>query len=255
MANYDGFCFAGHGVSEVNGSYDPGATNGSVKENDISRQLRDRAIALVENRNIHSDEQNYVDNDLKGNTYAYKCGVSIHINAGGGTGVEAFVPCKEKYLSSDINLCKNIAMDLNIPSRGVKSRDYTSGITYNRTDGVSLNYNDYYKEIRDAWNQGISLTILEVGFIDTSDLSKIQNNIDKIARRIAEYLAENYKTTVKQATTPTKPPTTSTPNKTATYRVIVNGKQVGAYSVIDNALAKIKEQMSSGAKNIEIQKI
>ena len=35
MANYNSFLFEGHGYSEKTGGYDPGATNGAVKENDL----------------------------------------------------------------------------------------------------------------------------------------------------------------------------------------------------------------------------
>lgn len=191
--NYNSFVFEGHGISEVTGGYDPGAVTNGHKENDIAGKIVESAkgylskTALV----IHYDENNYSDNDLYGNTYSSKCGVVVHINAGGGTGVEAFVPCKEKYLDCDFEITKNLSTIMGIPNRGVKSRDYNSERTYQRTNGVALNYTDYYKEIRMAWQMGISLMILEVGFIDSNDINKILDNINKIGYEVANYIAKN----------------------------------------------------------------
>ena len=40
MANYNSFIFEGHGKSEKTGGYDPGATNGGFKENDLADAIR-----------------------------------------------------------------------------------------------------------------------------------------------------------------------------------------------------------------------
>lgn len=44
------------------------------------------------------------------------------------------------------------------------------------------------------------------------------------------------------------------PNR-ATYRVIVDNKQIGAYSVVENVTKEITARINSGAKIIEIQRI
>lgn len=193
MAIYDGFIFAGHGISELTGGYDPGATSGEVKENDLANSIITSALNYLAptGLNIHRDENNYTDDDLLGNTYKYKSGIVVHINAGGGTGTEIFVPSNEKYLDCDFMITHAISMDLGIANRGVKSKDYNSEVTTKRVNGLVLGGRDYYKEIRQAWEKGISLSILEVGFIDTGDLGKIQANIDLIGRRVAEYIAFN----------------------------------------------------------------
>lgn len=252
MANYDSFVFEGHGKSEVTGAYDPGAVGNGFKENDLS----DKIVAKAKNyldanglTNIHYDENNYIDLDLAGNTYKFKCGTTVHINAGGGSGVEIYVPLGESYLQSDFDITANISLALGIPNRGVKSRDYDTERTITRTNGVKVGGKDYYKEIRDAWGRGISLSILEVGFIDTGDVHKINANIDRLGYEVAKYIATNCGVTLKPYTTPTPPPTPS-----VIYRVLSDGKQVGAYSVVDNAVAKVKECLNSGAKNIQVQK-
>lgn len=243
MATYNSFIFEGHGTSERTGAYDPGAVNGTVRENDLADKIVTAAMNYLKatGLSIHRDENNYSDNDLAGNTYTSKAGISVHINAGGGTGTETYVPCREKYLIEDFKLVKNISGALGIPDRGVKSRDYNTGRVYMRTDGVALSYTDYYKEIRDAWSQGISLAILEVGFIDTSDLQKIQANIDTIGFLIAQYIA---KLCGVELTKPEPPPPVESD---VYYRVVY-----GSFKEKTNAEARKQELESKGYTGVFI---
>lgn len=190
MANYNSFLFDGHGYSEVDGSFDPGAASQGVKEHDLVTTINGFAKEFLGKTSlaIHYDEQNYLDKDFLGNSYSSKAGLSVHINAGGGTGVEIYVPITEKYLTFDIQLANELSQCMGIPNRGVKSRDYNSGNTVQRTNGVAIGGTDYYKEIRDAWNSGLSLAILEVGFVDTSDLQKMQKHAREIGYYIAKYI-------------------------------------------------------------------
>lgn len=243
MSTYDSFVFTGHGVSEANGSYDPGATAQGVKENDLAQLFVNEAKAELstnsstKNLVIHYDEQNYVDCDLKGNVYRAKCGVTVHINAGGGTGSEIWVPCKESSLEHDFNLVSDISNVLGITNRGVKSRDYDSENTIYRTIGQAVNCTDYYKEIREAWNQGISLAILEVGFIDTSDLQKMQSKVREIGFAIAKYIAACNGISLSSQSTnkPTPPPSSNT----SYYRVRKTwgdaSSQIGAFKELQYA--------------------
>lgn len=186
MANYNGGIFVGHGTSDVDSSYDPGACANGKQEHIIAEKIVDKAVTLCKNKglSIHRDEQNYKDNDVYGNTYSSKYIVSVHLNAGGGKRCEVYVPCKDTWLNPDFYMVEELAK-LGLKNGGVKSRDYNSGSTYVRTNGVALPYIDYYKEINVAKSCGISLSILEVGFIDSSDVNIIENNIDKIATIVA----------------------------------------------------------------------
>lgn len=237
MANYNSFIFEGHGKSERTGAYDPGAVSGTVKENDLADAIVTAAMNYINptGLSIHRDENNYTDMDLAGNTYTAKAGIVVHINAGGGTGTETYVPCKETFLEEDFKIVSNISTLLGIPNRGVKSRDYNTGNTYLRTNGVALSYTDYYKEIRDAWAQGISLAILEVGFIDTSDLGKIQANINKIGFYVAQYVAKLCGVNLEQPVPP-KPPVDD-----VYYRVVC-----GSFKDKANAEARKNELISKG---------
>ena len=186
MANYDGAIFVGHGTSEVDGSYDPGATNGNKQEHIIAEKIVDNAVSKCSNKglSIHRDEQNYKDNDLLGNSYRSKYCIEVHLNAGGGKRTEIYAPCKDSYLDIEFYIMDELSK-LGLANGGVKSRDYDSEQTFMRTNGVALNYKDYYGVINRAYSQGVSLDILEVGFIDSTDISIVENNIDRIGTIVA----------------------------------------------------------------------
>lgn len=225
MANYDAFYFRGHGVNKSTGGYDCGASAQGVTEHDLVEQISVSALKYINKLGlkIHNDENNYANKCLNGNVYGMKFGISVHINAGGGTGTEIFVPINEKYLQADFDISARISSDLGITNRGVKSRDYNSERTVMRTNGVSVGGSDYYGEIRDAWGRGVSLAILEVGFIDTGDLTKIKANIDKIGYRIAQYYAYNSGKTLPSYEELNKP-TTSINYENELCRILVNGE-------------------------------
>ena len=219
MATFDSFVFAGHGKSEVDGSYDSGAVNGSVKENDLTIAIQKSTKKYLDSTSlkIHYDEQNFKDNDLKGNTYKYKSGITIHINSTeGASGVESWVPLTQTNFTNEKYLNDSISKKLGIPNRGIKSRDYYDGKTYTRKEKDMLTGLDYYKEIREARKDLINLTIVEVGFIE-KDLKAIQANIDQIGFIIANYICMLCNTVYKPST-----PTT----KTTYYRVIAESNTV-----------------------------
>lgn len=192
MGYYDFLFNAGHGTSDVTGGYDPGATYNGIQEHIVVEKIVDKAITRLTSiykMNVHRDEQNYLDVDLKGNTYKYKFAVSAHINAGGGQRAEVFSPLTCSDLKLQMNILSDLAK-LGLKNGGVKSREYYSGNTYTRVNGVAMSGLDYYKEIRDAKNLGIDLSIYEIGFIDSNDINIILANIDKIANIFADRIAE-----------------------------------------------------------------
>ena len=147
MANYNSFVFDGHGYSELDGSFDPGAASKGVTEHDLVTTINGftREFLNKTSLSIHYDEQNYKDKDFVSNTYSAKAGVSVHINAGGGTGTEIYVPMNEKFLTFEFDLLAELSSCMGIPNRGVKSRDYDTENTIKRTNGVAVGGKDYYK--------------------------------------------------------------------------------------------------------------
>ena len=185
MAVYDCFINIGHGLRS-DGVFYTGACIGNHQEHDIATRIVNNAVAKIKAKgiNIYVTEQNYYNHTVVRNSYNYRFGMSIHLNAGRGKRAEIYAPCKDKNLDAEFYIMSELAK-LGLNNGGVKSRDYNSGVTYIRTNGVALNCTDYYGEINNAYANGISLDILETGFIDSTDVDIILNNIDKIGTIIA----------------------------------------------------------------------
>lgn len=249
MANYDLGIFIGHGYS-MDGSYDSGAVGHGYRENDIARELGNLTADYLKKAglNVHVAEQSYRDNHTRGNNYRLKMVLSYHMNSASATatGSEILVPINESYLSMETNILNRVCSLLNIPNRGVKSRDYNSEVWYKRTHGVKVGGSDYFGEIRNAWNNGVSLSIFEVAFISNkSDLDKVLANKDAIARIVAEEIAKIDGKTIPSNTPVSKPstPTTSSTSE-GTYRVIC-----GSYKDKSNADTRVKELSDKGVSS------
>lgn len=230
MANYDLGIFVGHGTSEKTGKYDPGACANGYKEYELAKEIAAdlREHLKASGLNVHFDENNYNDNDTAGNTYRLKFVFSFHLNAGGGSGAEAIVPLNESYFNLEQKILNYLA-SIGLQNRGVKSRNYDTEAWSQRTTGIKLSGKDYYGEIRNAWNNGVSLSIIELGFIDNKkDLDIIIKNkkeiSENIAKLICEYDNRTFKSSNSTATTPKEP------EGEIYYRVIA-----GSYKDINNA--------------------
>ena len=184
---YDIFIFRGHG----NG--DCGAVGNGYTEEQVAQLIVNLLVKKLKSRgvNVHTNaanQNNYQSCCL--NSYKYKFGYSIHLNsaAAAASGIEAYVPLGEKYLKLEEDILKEISNKLNIPNRGVKSRNYDTEQISFRQNGSASSGTDYYKEIREAWQKGISLTILEVGFINSNDVHKIIQYQEEITTIIANVI-------------------------------------------------------------------
>lgn len=238
MATYDIALFKGHGKG-YDGSFDCGAVNGNDTEYNIVSQIVDVALGHLKSAgvNVLTGEQNYKNDLLAGHSVVSKCAYSVHINAGGGSRSEAYVPLKEKFFDTEIAIQKELAK-LGIPDGGVRSRDYDTERIVKRTAGTPLSGTDYYKEIRQAWSKGISLTILEVGFIDSGDKAIIKANIAKIGLIIAQQLAKLCGKTI---STPAPAPAPTTPSSGVKYRVVC-----GTFADKANAVAQQEKLKKAG---------
>ena len=187
MANYDIFLLRGHG----NG--DPGACANGYTEEHLAQVIVDRVVELLKGKDVKvftnsKTQNNYVTNCLVGHTFKYKFGYTIHLNSASAnaTGTEIFVPINEQYVNTETKMCKEIANILGIPTRGVKSRDYNSEATHLRLEKDGSKGTDYYKEIRQSWQNGLSHSIIELCFISNSnDVKQLLNNKEKVCKVIA----------------------------------------------------------------------
>ena len=187
MANYDIFLLRGHG----NG--DPGACANGYTEENLAQVIVDRVVELLKGKDVKvftnsKTQNNYVTNCLIGHTFNYKFGYTIHLNSASlsATGTEIFVPINEQYVSTETKMCKEIANTLGIAVRGVKSRDYNSEAIHLRIEKDESKGTDYYKEIRQSWQNGLSHSIIELCFISNSnDVKQLLNNKEKVCKVIA----------------------------------------------------------------------
>lgn len=202
--------FAGHGTSEKDGGYDPGASKNGVNEHELVEYVALEVCNKLSNSGytVFYDEQNFKDQDLIGVSIKSKFAVSLHANAHNtqARGVEALVPAKEAKLAFEFAVVDRISK-LGTPNRGVKSRNYDTGATEQRKNGIASNYKDYYAEIRDAWGRGISLSIIELFFVDNAeDVAFYQANKEKMIDIIVDEM--------KKLVSPSGAPTTSVPTPT-----------------------------------------
>lgn len=208
--------FAGHGSSEKGYDYDPGAVGaGGVKEATITKYLALEVATMLSDLglDVFYDEQNFKDKDLEGINIKSKWALSLHINAGGGTGTEILVPAGESNLRAETKMLEYMTK-LGYRSRGLKSRNYDTGQVVQRVDGAKVNFKDYYGEIRDAWSRGISLSIIEFLFIDSIDDLRILKRFYSVFADILVY--EIYKE-IKGTYPNLGEPQPSTPKKTYVY--------------------------------------
>lgn len=237
--SYDIFCFRGHG----NG--DPGATGNGYKEVDIAQSFVSRINELLKNKGLSVltnslNQNNYEVCLLKGQQINRKFGYEIHLNSGCGTGIEILVPAKEKYLSVEQEIINNVSRETGLANRGLKSRNYNNDNFYFREDGVAQTFTDWYKVIREVWDLGISLSIIELGFIDNvEDVKKLLDNRELICRIIANAILRYC-----------EKPLYSIEQQKEEQEGLLYRVQVGAFKDKENALKLQKELINKGYKAI-----
>ena len=234
---YDIFIFRGHG----NG--DNGATDGVNTEVEVAQKIVDGVVKKLKNKGVSVHTKSYNENNYQNcilKSYKYKYGYSIHMNSASSyaSGIECFVPLGEKYLDNEFSMMKQLSALLNIPNRGVKSRNYNTEQTCLRQNGEANAGIDYYKEIREAWQRGISLTILEVGFINSTDDDKILKNLDKVTTIIANVILKDLDKEEINNNEPIKNNSTGSENL---YQVVA-----GVYKSRENAEKQIQLLKSKG---------
>ncbi len=162
----------GHGRSSK-GGYDPGAmsTDKKYHEHRIAREIAKYAAEYLQCDLINYDGSLSLTNRIKAvNDGDYGFALDIHLNAGGGTGTEAYYyhgsPTGRKAADE---ICGSIAGELNVRNRGSKIKLNSSG-------------RDYFGFIR----QTVPCAVLaETVFIDNDrDLAKV--NDDEGCRKCGE---------------------------------------------------------------------
>ena len=179
----------GHNYNGV----DTGATGNGLREQDITYQIAEKLKPVLERNGFsvimtrNSIKDNVSNESVSaslnrraeiGNRNGADLFVSIHCNAGGGTGIETYYCTGSdtgKTLASFVQ--KNVVNEIGLRNRGVKSARYAV-----------------------LRNTNMPSILLETAFIDTasdaavlSDPGSQQGYADAIARGICEYMGVEYK--------------------------------------------------------------
>lgn len=185
-------CFLiGHGISS-DGSYDPGAVSGKYEEYKIARKIGKYAQAYYNKTyREQADLMNYEGNlslparinKCQDNTYDFIA--EIHLNAGGGNGVECYYKNGNakgrKYADA---ICDNISAALGIPQRPNWTDEDGGDKVKLDTDGT-----DYFGIIRRTKPTAV---LIETVFIDTpSNLNAVKtaSGQKKCGKAIAKAVA------------------------------------------------------------------
>jgi uncharacterized protein YjdB/N-acetylmuramoyl-L-alanine amidase len=189
----------GHGGSET------GAYSNGMSEKDLNWHIASScktelekytgvSVVLTRGQNEYVGLQARVDRAV---TYGADVFVSLHNNAGGGTGAEVWVPNSSSYNydthTEGTALGNKILSQLSalgLENRGVKTRNSTNGGTY-PGGGVS----DYYSVINASRWAGIPGIIVEHAFMDNaSDAAKLKdsNFLTQLGQADAKGIASQY---------------------------------------------------------------
>ena len=242
----------GHGKSKT-GGYDSGAVSkdGKIHEFKVAREIAKNTVDYLNaNYEITADLMNY-DGDLyltdrikKVNANKYDFIAEVHLNAGGGTGVETYYyhgsRKGQKYADK---ICDYIADALKFKQRANYGDDREFDIDKDGGDKTKLGKGgkDYFAIVRDTKPTAV---LIETAFIDTaSDLNKVKtaDGQKKCGEAIGQAIAD-VGGLKKKTTTPTTPTTSTatkpTSGKTATVSQRYFKKYTGkSSSIVDGLVA------------------
>jgi N-acetylmuramoyl-L-alanine amidase len=169
-------------VSAGHGGKDPGAVKGIYREKDYNLAISNEIIKLLTNagHTVYTDRTTDKDSKLndkikQANSLKVDCVVEIHLNAGGGTGCEAYhtyLGGAGKTLAEKI--CSEIAK-LGYKNRGAKVKKNALG-------------RDYFAIVRDT---AMPAVLVECCFIDTkADMDRL--DVKKMAQAITNGILAVY---------------------------------------------------------------
>ncbi len=197
--------------------------------NRVAEILRNNGHTVIDCNSTESDANKDLTVGInKANSYSnMDYFLSIHMNAGGGTGCECWTyGSTSRANQMAARICTQLS-SLGLRNRGVK-------------------YNSRWAEMKGVKAPNI---IVETLFVDSKDDEAFYNtNFEKICIAIVKGIDETINSDIQTPSTP------STPSTPAIYRVLVDGTQVGAFGSKDNVGNKVKEELDKTPNKIEIIK-
>lgn len=170
-------------IDPGHGGKDGGASNGTMLEKELTLDIGKRLSSKLLNTYGASTKMSRLDDTLltlderiaASNAYGAHIFVSVHINAGGGTGVETWVHDNASSYASSLasNVNNRLASSLSATNRGVKKAPSQRG--------------EDIRVVNPAYNKAWAI-LPEVLFIDNAtDRAKLQDsaNLQKAADAIA----------------------------------------------------------------------
>lgn len=219
--------------------------NGFIEETIVNREVKTKLIDILKQAghtvvDCTSDTSELQERvDIANKNKPLDLYVSLHCNSFN----------KEEANGTEVFIAENSGGMYQSQESYKKNRGYAERINTNivnqfgtRNRGVK-EYNFYVLA-----NVHSHAVLVEMFFLtNKNDYNKYNRQAEKMARAIANGIDNKINLEVKKAES-----TTTTP-KSNIKRVIVDKKQVGAYTSNQNVANTVKEHLDRGAKNIEIQ--
>lgn len=226
------FLDPGHGGS------DPGAVANGLKEKDLNLDLalRTRDILLRDYAGVEVRLSRESDTSVSlqervqaANAWGAHLFVSVHVNAGGGTGFESFLYRQDAAAHRDV-IHDEIVKATQFRDRGRKVADFYV--------------------LRNAKMPSI---LTENGFIDhPEDVARLRD--PNFRQKIAEAHARGLARALGLQPKPQPAPAQGTQG-TVLYRVIIDGAQVGAFRERPNVLRAVERALDQEAQEVKLQKV
>lgn len=140
--------------------------------------------------------------------------LSLHCNAGGGTGAEVYTNCRETFARTETALRDRLKPL--VGWRKIASRRYSDGAFINRAVDESTKRfvfaqsdDDWYGALRGCWSAGVSGNLLELFFIDNEKDRKIfdadrEAVYEAVVRALCEAFGAPYRESDNGQAHPTK---------------------------------------------------
>ena len=196
------FIDAGHG------GQDPGAVANGLRESEIVLDVSRRLAEILRNLRIEVMLSRDIDVSLSvnqrwqmANSWGATHFISVHVNAGGGTGVETIIPTQSPNNSSR-NLAENRRF-ASIMSNTLGSR---LGLRVRRDNGVMLESETGHGTLGVLRHTAMLAVLVELAFIDSPAANPDVNILRSRRAEMAQSLAEGLLSFLGMATTTPQQP-------------------------------------------------
>lgn len=224
-------------IDPGHGGYDSGAVGNGLQEKDLTLDICLKLKSILEYNGINiiltragdyaPDYQNNLNGDLSARVQVAEAAqvdlfLSVHINAGGGTGVEVLISGTGGRAETAANkVLPYLVQAGGWANRGVKTQNLF--VLRETSMPAILTENGFIDQVKDA--------------VNLKDPNFRQSLAVAHAKGICDYFEVQFKEPV---------PSTeqSTPN--VMYRIILDGKQTMALSSQENAITAVKEAVDHG---------